>query len=401
MEAPRVRIIELFFLLILVVLTYGFYLVMQPFILDIFLAAVFTSILFPWHEGLTRRLGGRRTLATILMVLLSFIVVVVPVVTIGAIVSAEAVDGYQAAIERLPELTTRISTVSVLDWARDIPFVGDYVEGLAEIDLSESFRNAVRTGSNLILEAGQRSVVSATSALINFIVVLLLMFFFFETGRRLLATVYNIIPMPNRELREIAEETRRTTTATIISTLIIGLIEGSYGAILFLIFGLPSPFLWGIIITILSMIPLIGTNLVLIPAGVILILTGRVLGGIALVVLGIGGVAITQNVIKPKLLGDRSGLHPALALLSTIGGIAWLGIIGFLVGPLVAALFIVVWQQFAKRYRTELATRDQGDTDTTSDGSKSAASDEPAHNKSTDSSTTERDDEGPNSESER
>ena len=353
MEAPRVRIIELFFLLILVVLTYGFYLVMQPFVLDIFLAGIFTSILFPTYEGLARRLGGRRTLASILMVLLSFIVVVVPMVIIAVIVSSEAVQGYQAVVELLPEL----STISILDWASDLPVIGQYVTGLAEVDLSETIRNAVRTGSNFVLEAGQRSFVSASSALVNFILVLLLMFFFFETGRRLLATVYNIVPMPNRELREIAIETRRTTTATIISTLIIGLMEGTFGAILFLIFGLPSPFLWGIIITILSMIPLIGTNLVLVPAGIILIVTGRVFAGVAIILLGFGGVAITQNVIKPKLLGDRTGLHPGLALLSTIGGIAWLGIIGFLVGPLVAALFLVVWQQFAKRYRGQLGKR--------------------------------------------
>lgn len=368
METPRVRIIELFFLLILVVLTYGFYLVMQPFVLDIFLAAVFTSILFPRFERLKHRLGGRQTLASILMVLMVFVLVVVPVGIIGVLVTSEAVQGYNAVAERLPELTQNVTQISFLEWASDLPLIGDYVATLEPIDLTNTIRNAVRTGSNFVLQAGQRSFVSATAALINFIVILLLMFFFFETGRRLLSTVYNIVPMPNRELREIADETRRTTSATIISTLIIGLIEGSFGAVLFLIFGLPSPFLWGIIIVVLSMIPLIGTNLVLIPAGVILVLTGRVLAGVAMIVLGIGGVAITQNVIKPKLLGDRAGLHPALALLSTIGGIAWLGIIGFLVGPLVAALFIVVWQQFASRYRSELANRD-GDQGTSSPAS--------------------------------
>jgi predicted PurR-regulated permease PerM len=76
-----------------------------------------------------------------------------------------------------------------------------------------------------------------------------------------------------------------------------------------------------------------------------------------LIGLGFGGVALTQNVVKPKLLGDRAGLHPGLVLLSTIGGIAWLGLIGFLVGPLLAALFIIVWEQFAKRYSQALSTK--------------------------------------------
>jgi predicted PurR-regulated permease PerM len=102
---------------------------------------------------------------------------------------------------------------------------------------------------------------------------------------------------------------------------------------------------------VLSMIPLIGTNIVLIPTGLITLFSGRPAAGLIIMITGAVGVAITQNVVKPKLLGDRTGLHPALALLATIGGIAWLGLIGFLVGPVLAALFIVVWRQFARRYR--------------------------------------------------
>ena len=362
MERPRIRVLEIFFLLILVALTYGFYRVMQPFVLNIFLAAIFTSVLCPLYRKLTHRLGGRGALASVLMVLLVFVVVTVPVSIIGILVYSEAVAGYNAVVREVPQLAERLSQIELLDWARELPFIGDYVNQLEPLELSEMLRNTVRAGSNFVLTATQRSFVSASTALANFVLVLLLMFFFFVGGPRLLASVYNVVPMPNKELREIATETRTTTTATMISTLLIGIIEGTYGAILFLIFGLPSPFLWGIIIMVLSMIPLIGTNLVLVPAGIILVVSGRVFSGVAMVLLGLGGVAVTQNVVKPKLLGDRTGLHPALALLSTIGGIAWLGLIGFLVGPLVASLFLVVWQQFATRYRHELDRRNDGPT---------------------------------------
>lgn len=359
MERPRIRVLEIFFLLILVGLSYGFYRVMQPFVLNIFLAAVFTSVLFPVYRRLTHRLGGRGALASVLMVLLVFVVVTVPVTIIGILVYSEAVAGYNAVVSQVPQIADRLADVELLEWARDLPFIGDYVEELEPIELSEMLRNAIRAGSNFVLTATQRSFVSASTALANFVLVLLLMFFFFVGGKRLLASIYNAVPMPNKELQEIAAETRTTTTATLISTLLIGLMEGTYGAILFLMFGLPSPFLWGIIIMVLSMIPLIGTNLVLVPAGVILVVSGRVFAGVVMILLGLGGVAVTQNVIKPKLLGDRTGLHPALALLSTIGGIAWLGLIGFLVGPLVASLFLVVWQQFATRYRDELERRNE------------------------------------------
>ncbi|MFW5718118.1 MAG: AI-2E family transporter [Spirochaetota bacterium] len=386
MDHQRIRVLEIFFLVLVVALSYGFYLVMQPFVLNIFLAAVFTSLLFPTHDRLARRLGGRRTVASVALVVLVFVGVTVPATVIAILVYSEAISGYTAFVAEVPRLARELSEVDLLEWASGIPVLADYADELAPLELSEMLREAVRSISSFVLTATQRSFVSASSALANFLLVLLLMFFFFQSGHRLMITIYNVVPMPNRELREIASETRRTTAATLISTLFIGIIEGGYGAVLFLIFGLPSPFLWGFVIMIMSMIPLIGTNLVLVPAGVILITGGRVWAGILMILLGLGGVAATQNVIKPKLLGDRSGLHPALALLATIGGIAWLGLIGFLVGPLVATLFQVVWQQFGIRYRHELDHRDDegsaatgtANTADTDDGGRTDGGEEPS-----------------------
>jgi predicted PurR-regulated permease PerM len=357
MEQPRIRVLEVFFLLLLIALTFGLYMVMRPFLLDIFLAVMFTSVLAPRHELLASRLKGRRVISSLLMVLMTFVVVAVPVSIIAVLVYSEAAFGYAAFVQRIPELTTRLSEISLLEWAKQLPFIGQYVENIDPVDLSELFRDAVSAGSNFVLNATQRSFLSASAALLHFLLVLLLMFSLFLSGRRFTAAIYNALPMPNREIQQIVEEARRTTVATLKSTLVIGMMEGAFGAILFLVFGLPSAFLWGIIIMILSMIPVIGTNLVLIPAGVILIVSGRVFSGVAMIVIALAGVAVTQNLVKPKLLGEGSGLHPAVALLATIGGIAWLGLIGFLVGPLVASLFLVVWQQFGRRYRHELESR--------------------------------------------
>jgi predicted PurR-regulated permease PerM len=344
-------------------LTYWFYRILEPFVLNIFLALVFTMVLFPLFERVADKLGGRRGLAAAIIVLLLFVIIAVPVSVIAILIYAEAVQGYGAVIERVPELVAILREITVADFLADIPFIGQYSDLLETGDLGEILRNVVSTTSNFILTATQRSFVSVSAALANFLLVLLVMFFMFYGGQQLTIGIYTVLPLSNREIREIAADARKTTAATLISTFLIGLIEGTYGAILFTIFGLPSPVIWGTVIMVLSMIPLIGTNLVLVPAGIILIVTGRVLAGITMIALGLGGVAITQNVVKPKLLGDRSGLNPALALLATIGGIAWLGLIGFLVGPLLASLFIVVWKQFGKRYRTELDRKDQESED--------------------------------------
>ncbi|MFP4550525.1 MAG: AI-2E family transporter [Spirochaetales bacterium] len=356
-DQPRVRVVEVFFLLLLVALTVGFYMVMRPFLINIFLAAVFTSVLFPTFEKLKTRFDGRGGLAALVLLALVFVGIAVPAIIIGTLVYTEAVNGYRALVERLPELVSQFESMEFLQGLEGVPFLGDYVATLEQVDFGDEIRTALGSVSGLLLSITRRGLLTLGSILINFALILLLMFFFFVNGRRLMDYVFTVVPMPNAELAQISEETRKVTAATIISTIIIGLIEGTLGVVVFSIFGISSPFLWGLIIVVVSMIPLIGTNLVIVPAGISLLLGGRVLAGILVILAGVSGVATTQNVIKPKLLGDRTGLHPALALLSTIGGIAWLGIVGFLVGPLLATLCIVIWQQFGNRYREELSTR--------------------------------------------
>ncbi|TVQ27351.1 MAG: AI-2E family transporter [Spirochaetaceae bacterium] len=358
-EQPRIRILEISFLAMLIALTYGFYLVMEPFVLNAFLAAIFTSVLFPFYERLRHRFGDRPNIASITVVMIAFIAVAIPLVVIGILVYSEAVGGYQSLMEMLPDLEERFSDVSPLEWAEGLPVIGPYIPDLRDVDLFDMIQEVISNGSGMILTLTQRGLVTFGGALVNSLVILLLMFFFFASGRRLMAAIYRMVPLPNHELMEIAKETRQTTVATLVSTIIIGLMEGTLGVVLFLVFGLPSPFLWGMIIVVVSMIPLIGTNLVIVPAGIALIVGGRVWAGLLMIAAGVAGVAATQNVVRPKLLGDRTGLHPAIALLSTIGGIAWLGVIGFLVGPLLASLFLVVWRQFALRYRDEYAARDR------------------------------------------
>lgn len=359
MQKPRIRVIEVFFLLLLAVFTYMSYEVLRPFLLNIFLAIIFTAVLYPGYDRLRRRLGGRRLPAAFIIVIAVLVLVAVPVTVIALLVYSEAATGYNALVARLPGIADRLSEISLSETLGQIGFLQPYVEDVASLDFDQLLRNAVGAGSDFVLTATQRSFVSIGNAVFGFVMTLLLMLFFFIDGKRLLESIYDVLPMPNHELRQIGVEVRKTTIATLISTLMIGVMEGTYGAILFSIFGLPSAFLWGVIIMVLSMLPLIGTNLVLMPAAIILIISGRIGAGIGMIALGLGGVAITQNVIKPKLLGDRSGLHPVLALLATLGGIAWMGLVGFLVGPLLVTMFLVLWQQFAQRYEQELASRER------------------------------------------
>ena len=352
MAKPQIRVVELFFLLLVATFAWAFARIMAPFLLNAFLALVFAGIGYGAFQRVERVVRNRAAAAA-LTVLAAFIAVAVPVTLIGLMIYSEAVGGYARIVEAWPEVGEQLLDVDVGEWLQGLPIVGALITQTPDIEFSDLVRGVFEVGSDFIVEISRRSFVSITSALITVVVILFLMFFFFLDGPRLVSRVYEWVPLPDTYLRRLGDETLRTTSATLISTVIIGMIEGLYGALIFVVFGLPSPVLWGVVILILSMIPLIGANMVLTPAGLILLLSGDVAAGITIIALGYGGVAITQNVIRPKLLGDRSGLHPALVLLGTIGGIAWLGLVGFLVGPLLVSLFLAVCSQFAASYRDQ------------------------------------------------
>ncbi|MFP4425431.1 MAG: AI-2E family transporter [Spirochaetaceae bacterium] len=346
------------FILVLVAFSVAFYRVMAPFILDIFIALVLTNIfggVYRWFLSVT---GQRKRLSAALTLLVTIVTVAIPVTLVALLLYGEIAGGVANVQQWWPEIAATINSLTSVQSIDQLPLLSRFSEFLPDLDLTQIIRNAVTTGSNVIVALTQRSFANVTQAVFRGVIVLLLMFFFYLDGDRVVRKTYETIPLPKSEIEQITLETFNTTSATLISTVIIGLMEGTLAAVLFLIFGLPSPFLWGAITVVLSMIPLIGTNLILFPAGIIQIAMGRVVAGIIMLIGGAVGVAITQNLIKPKLLGDRSGLHPAIALLATIGGIAWLGLIGFLIGPVIASLFFVVWRQFGQRYRTLLETKE-------------------------------------------
>jgi len=108
------------------------------------------------------------------------------------------------------------------------------------------------------------------------------------------------------------------------------------------------------------MIPIVGANAILMPTAIILFLSGDVVSGLIVLIIGSGGILISQNLIKPKVVGDKMKMHSAIVLLSMVGGIAWMGLIGFIVGPLIAAVCLVVWQQFASKFKDDLKTWNEG-----------------------------------------
>ncbi len=347
----RLRVLDGFFILILLGLTYAFYKVIAPFLLDIFLAVIFVNIFRGMYLFFTRKM--KPWAASLITVLLLFILVVALLSFFGIVFSTEAVGGLKELSEAWPQFKAEVLSWDIEGLIEEVPFADQLFLTNGSLDISGTLDKAFSTFSGVVVTFIKNSFTSISSAILHFILVIFIMYFLFTQGPKLLDTVRELIPLDSTNTEELIREVGNMTRATVMSTLLIGILEGVYGGLIFVIFGIPSPALWAILIAIVSMIPLIGSNLIIVPAGILEILSGQYAAGVIIILLGLGGIAVSQNILKPKLLGGRSGLHPLIVLLSTLGGIAWLGLIGFLVGPMVAALFIVIWRQFAKRYKAE------------------------------------------------
>lgn len=346
-------VLEGFFLLMVVGLTAAFFRVMAPFLLDIAFAMVLAAVVWPALRWLERRIAVRRPLAALLTVLGALAAVALPVAFVAALLSLRTAGGIRAAVAAWPHAIARLSVGDLLAWARTLPVIGPVV-GMMEPEIDRALRQAVEAGSAAAARFARQILSGLAAGIVHTALTFFLLYFLLKDGETLMARVRRLLPLSHREADELFADVRNTAGATLASTLVVGVMEGTFGGLLFLVFGLPSPLLFAMVMTVMSILPYLGTNGILVPAGILQIALGRPAAGAAIIAGGIAWVTFTQNVVKARLVGGRTGLNPALALLSILGGIAWLGVAGFVIGPLVVSVFIVIWDQFGRRYRVAL-----------------------------------------------
>ena len=343
-----------FFFIILIIVTLGYLKILTPFLMDIFLAIVlFITFRKPFRYFEHRLKGKKRVAAGITLTIIVF-TVVIPLSIVGFMVSIEAGNNYKSLVEKWPEIKESINKENMISISDGIPFLGDYIKNFDLESIIPKVSQFFSTIVDILFDILKKTFINLTSLIINFFIILFLLYYIFVDGKELLAKIQYLIPLNDNDERDLFNEITKTTEAIIVNTFLIGFLEGTYGGLLFFLTGISSPFFWGIIMAFLSMIPLLGANTILVPAAIYKFIIGDIFTGIVLLLFGCGAILVNQNLIKPKLDGKRSGIHPAIVFISSMGGLAWLGIIGFLLGPLVAAVFIALWNQFGSNYKEQL-----------------------------------------------
>jgi predicted PurR-regulated permease PerM len=333
------------FLILLGVVSLAFLWLTLDFIEPVFWAAVLAIIFNPLQRQLEQAVKGRQTLAALLGTIAIVLMVFLPLVVVGVAVSREALNLYDRIQDGSVDLKGFLARID--------PILRD-AAGRIGIDFDSAQQRIYEAaGSAAQLIATQAVVVgqNVLSVVAQTALMLYLLFFFLRDGDTLLAALNDAIPMGNGRQRTLFSRFASVTRATLKGTLLVGLVQGALGGVLFWILDLRSPVFWGVIMAMLSLLPLVGPALVWAPAAIILIATGSVTKGIILMIGGVVIVGTADNIMRPLLVGREARMPDYMVLLSTLGGLSVFGPAGFVAGPVLAALFLSVWDMFAKEQR--------------------------------------------------
>lgn len=308
------------------------YFIAEPFLGPLILAAVFAFLFQPIYKRLFKYLKKRAGAAAIITTIIAVIMVLIPISFLGSQIFKESSQVYQSLIANGGDFEESVR--GVIDQARAILPIPDNFE----IDLGQYARQSLEV---LVRNVG--AVFSSfAKLLLNSFVFILAFYFFLKDGGKLKDYFVDLSPLDDKDDEFILSRLKLGVAAAIKGNLTIGLIQGTLTGIGFAIFGVPNAALWGAVAAIAALLPGIGTALVITPAIAYLFLTGNIFGGFGLLIWGFTAVGLIDNLLGPRLVSQGMHLHPLAVFIAVLGGIAFFGPLGFLLGPLAMSVFLAL-----------------------------------------------------------
>ncbi len=329
-----------------------------PFFSVIVMGAVVTGLFSPLYRFAARRMSDG--MASFVTCLIIFIVLFVPIVLFVTIISREAYDLYLAARgslwsdeirgllqgSRLAELTEKNAL-----FARIGQFLSDFGIELTGEEFQAAVADLGRKMGLMLYEQSQAIASNLLKLLLNFFFMLLVVYYLLIDGHRLVAFIVDLSPLPREQDEKLIRKFKDMAGAILVGNGLAGMFQGVLGGVVFALFGLNSPVLWGVVMAFLAFLPIVGIGAVLLPASLLLFLKGRIAAGIFFVVFYLvvsGGI---EYLLKPRIVGKRVQMHTLLVFLSIMGGLKLFGILGIIYGPLVVTGFLTLTDIYYASYR--------------------------------------------------
>ena len=361
------RFRAIFLLLLVVGISLLFLRMVGTFLTALFLGAILSGLMYPAYKAFRRWFRGREGLASAAALVLFVVLLIGPIATFLGIVTNQAVQVSQSAGPWIEDMEARLAEPGGLDalleripWAESLrPYREQLVQKVGE---------AAGFLGGWVVE-GLGDITAATVRIVFLLFVMLYaMFFFLKDGRGVLQKVLYYLPLSDEDERRMLDRFVSVTRAMVKGTFLIGIVQGGLAGLAFWVAGIPSAAFWGTVMAVLSIVPGIGSGLVWLPAAIYLLAVGRIGAGVGLLLWCGLVVGTLDNLMRPWLVGRDTRMPDLMILLGTLGGLITFGMAGVLIGPIVAALFITVWELYGESFRgilpaTAFGTRSAAEPD--------------------------------------
>ncbi len=351
-DPSRERFRKTFLLLLTLGISMLFLAVIRGFLMSVLLAAIFSGMSYPLYKQLLRHVRDRPAWASAATILLLLLLIGLPLIGFLSLVAGQALELSEAAVPWIQrklgsggEFRGFLDSITVLE---DFPFLRGL---LPESEAIVARAVEAVSGAGAFLVAKLADITRGTLIFVlHLFVMLYAMFFFFMDGPALLNKILYYVPLtPVDEARLLARFVS-VARATLKGSFLIGVVQGLLAGVGFMAAGVPGTAFWATVMVVASMIPLVGAGLIWVPAVLYLLVAGKLLAALGLLAWCVVVVSTVDNILRPRLVGRDTRIPDLLVLLSTLGGIALFGVPGVVVGPIIAALFVTVWDLYGEAF---------------------------------------------------
>jgi predicted PurR-regulated permease PerM len=332
----------LVFLLSVIVLSF---LILKPFLPILLLAVLFAVVLSPLYKKIVIKSNNNETLAAWITLTLSTICIVIPLIFLGVKLFNQALQLYTS----LSEEDTRNNIILVATQnlghvsERFLPGVGTFF-----LNLSDNLDAYTKLGLTWIINHLGVALSGVSKLILDFFIFIFALYYLLKDGGKLKQAVINLSPLDSADDEIIIKRLTSAISSIVTGNLLIAFIQGILVAVGFTIFGIPNSILWGTLTILASLIPRVGTAIITIPGVAYLIIINNTTQALGLFLWGILIVGVVDNILGPKLIGQRLQLHPLFILLSVLGGLVFFGPIGIFLGPLTISLLFAILSIYSK-----------------------------------------------------
>ncbi|HSI57804.1 MAG TPA: AI-2E family transporter [Ideonella sp.] len=342
--APALENKAFLWLLILVTAAFGW--ILLPFNGAVFWGAVIAIVFAPVYRWLLGKWNQRRTLAALATLSVIVLIVVLPLMLLAGMLVQEGAALYQRVQSGEMNFARYFEQVTAVlpDWLNDT--LARF--GLTDFNaLQTRITDTIARGSQLIATQVFNIGQNTLDFVVSFFVMLYLAFFLLRDGASLSKKIRIAVPLAPAHRRHLSEKFITVIRATVKGNVLVAATQGALGGLAFWFLDIKGALLWAVLMGFLSLLPAIGAGLIWVPVAIYFLVTGAVWQGVALIAYGVLVIGLVDNVLRPILVGKDTKMPDYVVLISTLGGMAVFGINGFVIGPVIAAMFMAAWDLFS------------------------------------------------------